>query len=164
MSRPNSVRRLERAGISHRLHAVGESVATGEAMAEALGVEPAQVLRTLVCEVERPPRSGAGPTRRTKVLALVAADRTLDLVRLARAADGVRARLATHVEAERWTGLLRGGISPLAVPEGRFEVLIDARAARIDPVHVSAGVRGQELELAAQDLARAVDGRFAELS
>lgn len=93
----------------------------------------------------------------------MAADRTLDLARLARATGAVRARLASHVEAERWTGLRRGGISPLAVPEGRFEVLIDARAEGAPRVFVSAGARGQEFELAADDLARAVDAHFAEL-
>lgn len=51
MARPNSVRRLERAGIAHHLHRVSEDATGGEAMAAALGVDPALVLRTLVCEV-----------------------------------------------------------------------------------------------------------------
>lgn len=159
MSRPNSVRRLERLAVAHRLHEVGEGVLTGEAMAAALGAEPRCVLRSLVCELERPPRGGSGPNRRQRAIALVGADRTLDLQRFARAADATRARLASHAEAERWTGLKRGGISPLAVPEGRFEVFVDERAEGESRVWVSAGARGLELELSASDLVRATEAR-----
>ncbi|MEO0650313.1 MAG: YbaK/EbsC family protein [Planctomycetota bacterium] len=163
MARPNSVRRLERAGIDFELHEVGPQVKSGEAMAAALDVPEEQVLRTLVCELELPSRSGAGPTRRQRALVLVASDRALDLARLAKASEAVRARLASHDEAERWTGLKRGGISALAVPAGRFEVLVDERVALAPRVFVSAGAIGLELELAPAELVRVLDARFAAL-
>lgn len=162
-SRPNAVRRLEREGIEYRLHAVADSVTSGPAMAAALGVEARLVLRTLVCDLELPGRSVAAPRRRARRLALVGSDRALDLAKLARAAGALEARLAAPRDAERWTGLSLGGISPLAVRPASFEVLADERLRDEPRVFISAGARGMELELAPLDLARSVDARWVRL-
>ena len=163
MPRPNSTRRLDAARIDYAVHEVDGAVRSGTAMAEALGVDPAGVLRTLVCELELPARSGSGPTRRQRALVLVGSDASLDLARLTQATGAVRSRLASQEEAERWTGLVRGSISALALPAGRFEVVIDERVAGRERVFVSAGALGVELELAPADLARVLAAPFAAL-
>jgi Cys-tRNA(Pro)/Cys-tRNA(Cys) deacylase len=163
MARSLGELRLAEAGVPHRLHTVGDGVDSGPAMAAALGVDPADVLRSLVCELEYPPRSGSGPGRRQRALVLAGSDRPLDEKRLARGTGARRARLASGEEAERWSGLRRGGISPLAVAPGRFEVWLDARAADRPRIFVSAGARGFELELAPADQARVCDGRWLDL-
>jgi Cys-tRNA(Pro)/Cys-tRNA(Cys) deacylase len=146
-SRPNAVRRLEREGVAHRLHAVSAGVTSGPEMAAALGVEARLVLRTLVCDLELPGRVEGAPRRRGR--------------RLARGA--LEARLAAPRDAERWTGLSLGGISPLAVRPASFEVLADERLRDEPRVFISAGVRGLELELAPADLARSVDAQWVRL-
>ncbi|QDU68287.1 YbaK/EbsC family protein [Engelhardtia mirabilis] len=162
MGKPNSVRLLEREGVDHVLHEVGPEVKSGQAMAQALGVKPEWVLRTIVCELEFAGPAGA-PGRRAKALVLHGSAAELDLKRLARAAGAARARLADRGEAERWTGLVRGGISALAVPPGRFEVLIEAAALAASRVFVSAGRPGAELELAPADLVRVIGARSIDL-
>ena len=156
MSKTNAERILERAGVPHRLHTAGETVTSGAAMAEALGVPPDRVLRTLVV--------GLRTTRaERRVLVLQPSDGMLDLKRFARAAGGERARLASPEEAERWTGLRVGGISPLAVAPGRFEVWCPARALSLERVFVSAGLPGTDLELAPRDLLGVLGARTFEL-
>ena len=162
MAKPNSVRLLERERVAHVLHEVGADVKSGQAMAQALGVDPELVLRTIVCELEFAGPGGA-PGRRAKALVLHGSSGELDLKRLARAAGASRARLASREEAERWSGLVRGGISALAVPPGRFDVLVEAAVLDVPRVFVSAGRPGAELELAPGDLIRVTAARSIDL-
>lgn len=161
VSKPNSVRLLERAGVGYALHEVGADVKSGAAMAAALGADPGAVLRTIVAEAEYP--GSGGPGRRAKLLVLHGSAAELDLKVLARRLGAVRVRLASRAEAEKWTGLVRGGISALAVPPGRFEVAIEAAALERAQVFVSAGRPGLELELAPADLVRATAASPVEL-
>ena len=103
--------------------------------AEALGVEPARVFKTLVVTVDD-----------RLLVCLVPADRTLDLRRL-----GKRAALAPSRRAEAATGYVTGGISPLG-QRRRLPTLIDEAALHHETVFVSAGRRGLELELRPPDL------------
>lgn len=114
----------------------------GQEAAEALGVEPARMFKTLIATAD---------TR--LVAALVPVDRELDLKRLAAATGSRKAALADSVAAERATGYVVGGISPLG---GRraLPTLIDASAADHEIVYVSAGRRGLQLALAPGDLVR----------
>jgi Cys-tRNA(Pro)/Cys-tRNA(Cys) deacylase len=70
--------------------------------------------------------------------------------------------MSTQKEAERLTGLQVGGISALAVPAGRFDVLIDEPARSLERVHVSAGARGMDVELAVDDLIQLTGGKFVK--
>ncbi|HEV8673780.1 MAG TPA: YbaK/EbsC family protein [Methylomirabilota bacterium] len=70
--------------------------------------------------------------------------------------------MATQREAEALTGLQVGGISALAVRPGAFEVLLDASARARERVHVSAGVRGVDLELAVADLITVTGARVVD--
>jgi Cys-tRNA(Pro)/Cys-tRNA(Cys) deacylase len=109
--------------------------------AELLGLDPARVFKTLVAEVDGRLAVGVVPVTRQ-----------LDLKALAAALKGKKARMAEVAAAERATGYVAGGISPLGQKK-RLPVVIDASAAAFDTVFVSAGRRGLDVELTPADLA-----------
>ncbi|MGA5385371.1 Cys-tRNA(Pro) deacylase [Streptomyces pseudogriseolus] len=113
----------------------------GEEAAEAMGVSPDRVYKTLVADVD-----GA------LTVAVVPVAGQLDLKALAAAAGGKRAAMADPALAERTTGYVRGGISPLGQRK-RLPTVLDASATRHDTICVSAGRRGLEVELTPTDLA-----------
>ncbi|MFJ8778941.1 Cys-tRNA(Pro) deacylase [Streptomyces sp. NPDC102476] len=114
----------------------------GEEAAEAMGVSPDRVFKTLVADVD-----GA------LTVAVVPVAGSLDLKALATAAGGKRAAMADPALAERTTGYVRGGISPLGQRK-RLPTVLDASASTHDTICVSAGRRGLEVELAPADLVR----------
>ncbi|MFR9726427.1 Cys-tRNA(Pro) deacylase [Streptomyces sp. MS19] len=132
-----------RAGVAFTLHAYAHDPAAasygGEA-AEALGADPLRVFKTLVADVD-----GA------LTVALVPVSGQLSLKALASAVGGKRAAMADPAAAERTTGYVRGGISPLG-QRRRLPTVVDASAAGHPTVFVSAGRRGLEIELAPADL------------
>ncbi|MGA5515117.1 Cys-tRNA(Pro) deacylase [Streptomyces pseudogriseolus] len=113
----------------------------GEEAAEAMGVSPDRVFKTLVADVD-----GA------LTVAVVPVAGQLDLKALAAAAGGKRAAMADPSLAERTTGYVRGGISPLGQRK-KLPTVLDASATRHDTICVSAGRRGLEVELTPTDLA-----------
>jgi Cys-tRNA(Pro)/Cys-tRNA(Cys) deacylase len=119
---------------------------------EALGIDAARVFKTIVVSVDG--RLG---------LAVVPADAEVDLKAAADALGGRRAVVAPAAEAERATGYVLGGISPLGTRRA-LPTVIDASAASFPTVHVSAGRRGLEIELAAADLARVTRGSMAPVA
>jgi Cys-tRNA(Pro)/Cys-tRNA(Cys) deacylase len=155
----NAARLLDSRGVEHRVRvydAAGDFHSADEA-AGLLGVPGASVLKTLV--VLR------GTTGRAKpLLVLVPSTRQVDLKRLGRALGEKRLRMASQREAEQLTGLKVGGISALAVRTGAFEVLVDASAEGWERVHVSAGVRGVDLEVKVADLLAVTGGRMVDAS
>jgi Cys-tRNA(Pro)/Cys-tRNA(Cys) deacylase len=155
----NAARLLESRGVAHRVRvydAAGAFHSADEA-AGLLGVPGASVLKTLVVVRETPGRA-------KPLLVLVPSTRLLDLTRLGCALGEKRLRMATQREAEQLTGLKVGGISALAVRAGAFEVLVDANAERWERVHVSAGVRGVDLEVGTADLLAVTGGRLVDAS
>jgi Cys-tRNA(Pro)/Cys-tRNA(Cys) deacylase len=146
---------LARERVEHRLHPYTVVAVTpdyGRAVAAALGVAPERVFKTLVTEVD-----GA------LTVAVVPVNGDLDLKALATAARGKRAVLADRPVAERATGYVRGGISPLGQRK-RLPTVIDASAADLSTVFVSAGRRGLQVELAPADLIRLTSAVVAPLS
>lgn len=119
---------------------------------DALGIDPARVFKTIVVSADG--RLG---------LAVVPADAEVDLKAAADALGGRRAVIAEPVEAERATGYVLGGISPLGTRRP-LPVVLDASAADHPTIHVSAGRRGLEIELAAADLVRLTHGRLAPVA
>ena len=109
--------------------------------AELLGLDPARVFKTLVAEVDGRLAVGVVPVTGQ-----------LDLKALAAALRGKKARMAEVAAAERATGYVAGGISPLGQKK-RLPVVIDASASAFDTVFVSAGRRGLDVELTPADLA-----------
>lgn len=147
----------KRAGIDFTLHEYQHDPGTasyGLEAAEKLGLDPAQVFKTLVARVDG-----------QLTVALVPVARTLDLKALAAAVGGKRAAMAelTVTDAERATGYVAGGISPLGQKK-RLPMVVDASALALARMHVSAGRRGLEIELAPADLIRLCAARTASIA
>lgn len=145
-----------RAGVTFRTHAYEHDPAApsyGLEAADALGVDPAGVAKTLVADVD-----GVG-----LVVAVVGVARQLDLKALARAVGGKRARMADLAVAERRTGYVAGGISPLG-QRSPLPTVVDTEAAARPTLHVSAGRRGLEIELDPADLVRLTRATIAAVA
>jgi len=145
---------LVKLGITHAVHAYDHDPRRGgyglEA-SDALGIPPERVFKTLVAEVDGVLTVGVVP---------VAGH--LDLKALAAAAGGKKARLADAQAAERASGYVLGGISPLGQRK-RMPVVIDSAALHFDTIFCSGGRRGLEIELAPADLVRAADAAVADI-
>ena len=134
---------LARAGVDFALHPYDHATGApsyGREAADALGLDPGQVFKTLVARVDG-----------RLTVAVVPVSAALDLKALAAAAGGKRAVLAEPADAERATGYVVGGISPLG-SRTRLPVLVDASVLGLDRVWVSAGRRGLQVSLAPRDL------------
>ncbi|MEV5345734.1 Cys-tRNA(Pro) deacylase [Streptomyces achromogenes] len=123
----------------------------GEEAAEAMGVSPDRVFKTLVAEVD-----GA------LVVGVVPVAGSLDLKALAAAVGGKRAAMADPALAERTTGYVRGGISPLGQRK-KLPTVLDDSAGAHPTICVSAGRRGLEVELSPKDLAELTDAVLAPI-
>jgi Cys-tRNA(Pro)/Cys-tRNA(Cys) deacylase len=145
---------LARRKVAHRLHsyAHGGGQAYGPEAAELLGLDPARVFKTLVAEVDGALTVGVVPV-----------SATLDLKALAAAVGGKRARMTEIAAAERATGYVAGGISPLGQRK-RLPVVVDSSAEEFATVFCSAGRRGLEVELAPADLVRLTGARLAPIA
>jgi Cys-tRNA(Pro)/Cys-tRNA(Cys) deacylase len=138
---------LDREKVPYTLHAYEHDPAHpsyGLEAAERLGLDPAQVFKTLVADVDG-----------KLVCCVVPVARQLDLRSL-----GKRARMAKPDEAERATGYVVGGISPLGQRK-RLATIVDESALCFATIHVSAGRRGLEVELDPRDLVRLTSARVA---
>ena len=111
-----------------------------------------QVYKTIVC-------FGEGEY----VVACLQGDLSLDLKALARSAGLKRAELMNLKELTKITGYVRGGCSPLGMKK-RFRTFIDSRALTLTQICVSAGVRGKQIWLAPNDLAKATNAKFCEIA
>ncbi|MFC7544933.1 Cys-tRNA(Pro) deacylase [Plantactinospora sp. GCM10030261] len=134
---------LTRRGIAHSVHPYEVSPDApnyGALVAAALGVPPEQVFKSLVADVD------VG-----LAVAVVPVTGDLDLKALAAAVGGKRAMLADRTVAERTTGYVRGGISPLG-QRRRLPTVVDSSAVALSTVYVSAGRRGLQVRLSPGDL------------
>ncbi|WP_060904171.1 Cys-tRNA(Pro) deacylase [Streptomyces europaeiscabiei] len=146
---------LSAAGVEFTVHAYEHDPAHpsyGEEAAEAMGVSPERVFKTLVADVD-----GA------LVVAVVPVAGSLDLKSLATAVGGKRAAMADPTLAERTTGYVRGGISPLGQRK-KLRTVLDASADAHDTICVSAGRRGLAVELAPQDLVKLTEAVAAPIA
>jgi Cys-tRNA(Pro)/Cys-tRNA(Cys) deacylase len=144
-----------RAGVAFTTHAYEHDPAAasyGLEAAEALGMDPGRVFKTLVAEVD-----GA------LTVGIVPVSASLDLKALAAAAGGKRAVMADPAAVERSTGYVLGGVSPLGQRK-RLPTVLDASAAGHATVCVSAGRRGLEIELAPGDLTALTDAVHAPIA
>jgi Cys-tRNA(Pro)/Cys-tRNA(Cys) deacylase len=141
-------------GVEHTLHPYDvspDSPHYGALVAQALGIAPERVFKTLVAEVD----GGL-------VVGVVPVTGDLDLKALAQAAGGKRAVLADRAAAERSSGYVRGGISPLGQRK-RLPTVVDVSALALDLMFVSAGRRGLQVSLAPADLIRMTDAITANI-
>jgi Cys-tRNA(Pro)/Cys-tRNA(Cys) deacylase len=136
---------LDRARIRYTLHPYAHdsrAASYGDEAATLLGVDPRRILNTLIAAVDG-----------RLVCAVVPVASRLNLKALASAAGGRRADLADPAKAQRATGYVLGGISPLG-HRSAIPVLADSSITGFDTVFVSAGKRGLQVELAPADLLR----------
>lgn len=146
---------LAKQKVSHVLHAYDHDPrheSYGLEAVEALGLDPERVFKTLVAEVDGKLTVGVVPVTGQ-----------LDLKALAAAAGGKKAKMAGPAAAQRATGYVLGGISPLG-HRSRLPVVIDASAEKFETVHCSAGRRGLEVELAPADLVRLTQAVVAPIA
>ena len=140
----------ERAGIAFTVHEYAhdpKAASYGLEVAAKLGVDPARVFKTLVADVDG-----------TLTVAIVPVEAQLDLKAL-----GKRVAMAEPKLAERTTGYVAGGISPLGLRK-QLPTVVDESAFGFETVHVSAGRRGLELEIAPADLLALTGGRALRLA
>ncbi|SHI27408.1 Cys-tRNA(Pro) deacylase [Streptomyces sp. 3214.6] len=146
---------LTAAGVDFTVHAYDHDPSHpsyGEEAAEAMGVSPDRVFKTLVADVD-----GA------LTVAVVPVAGSLDLKALAAAVGGKRAAMADPTLAERTTGYVRGGISPLGQRK-RLPTVLDDSATTHPTICVSAGRRGLEVELSPQDLAHLTEAVLSPIA
>jgi Cys-tRNA(Pro)/Cys-tRNA(Cys) deacylase len=150
------MRLLDAHKVAYEVLTFSTDIHSAVGVAEALGLAPDTVYKTLVVQ---PP---AGATRRQgkPLLVMVAGDAQLDLSTLAASLGEKKLRMASHRDAEALTGLQVGGISALALLSKGFVICIDRAAQKLDRVTVSAGKRGINLRLAVADLVRVTGARW----
>ena len=125
-----------------------------EETARLLGLDPMLVFKTIVLRREKG----------KPLLAVIPGPHHVDLKMVAAALDEKKISLTTEREAEQLTGLQAGGISPLALLNKGFQVLIDSEAESRREIHVSGGQRGLNICLPVNALAGLVHARFAPIS
>ncbi|MGZ9222263.1 MAG: YbaK/EbsC family protein [Anaerolineales bacterium] len=123
--------------------------------AEFLGVPPEIVFKTIVVTREKPKKP---------VLAVIPGPNSVELKLLAAFLGEKKVYLPTEREAEQLTGLQAGGISPLALLNKGFQVVIDSAANQYPEIHVSGGQRGLNIKMAVADLLKLTNARLAQIS
>ncbi|HVD84057.1 MAG TPA: Cys-tRNA(Pro) deacylase [Bradyrhizobium sp.] len=142
-------------GIKFALHAYDydpDADRIGLQAAEALGIEPQRVLKTLMAEVDGKP-----------VCVVVASDREVSMKKLAAAFHGKAANMMRPADAERLTGYHVGGISPFAQKK-RVPVAIDRAALAETSVYLNGGARGLQIEIDPRDAVKALDATVLEMT
>jgi len=151
-----AVRILQKSGTPHAVYQYelnDDETSYGEAVARALDLDPARVFKTLLAET---------PAREL-VVAIVPVTGQLDLKALAAHLGVKSAAMAQPAAAERATGYVVGGISPLGQRKA-LRTLLDASALEFDTIYVSGGKRGVEIELSPLDLLALIDGTAAPIA
>ncbi len=154
--KPNNVTRLlDQPKVPYTVYELPAEKLGAIETAQYLGISPALVYKTIVV------------TRLEKgkpILAVVPGDREVDLKALANAVGEKKLSLPTEREAEHLTGLQAGGISPLALMQRGFQVIVDSSAQSLSEFHISGGQRGLNIRLAPTALANLVNAKFAPIS
>ena len=137
--------------IAHELPA--EKIGAVEA-AQILNVPDAQVFKTIVTVREKG----------KAVLAIIPGDRSVDLKSLASFLGEKKMSLPTQKEAESLTGLQAGGISPLALINKGFQVVIDSACETYAEIYISGGQRGINIQIGVKDLIQLVNAKLSAIS
>lgn len=146
---------LDAAGVRYLPHTYDHdprATSFGLEAAEKLGLDPARVFKTLMVDVDG-----------VLVVAVVPVSGLVDLKEVARAVGGKRAAMADPTLAQRRTGYVLGGISPLG-QKLRHRTVLDSSAILAETILVSGGRRGFDLELAPDDLLAVSDGEYADIA
>ncbi|WP_207060747.1 Cys-tRNA(Pro) deacylase [Motiliproteus sp. SC1-56] len=152
-----AVNLLKKARVAFQVHQYHHEPGVDSYGAEAareLGVDPSRVFKTLLVALDNSPKQLA--------VAIVPVDGTLNLKAVGEALKCKKVAMADALEAQRATGYLVGGISPLGQKK-RLPTLIDSSAEQLESLFISGGKRGLDIELAPSDLARLTGARFAPI-
>ncbi len=155
MKTNNITRMLDSRKIDYQVYELPEEKLGAVETAQILGVPIEKVFKTIVVQREKGSKA---------ILAVVAGDSKVDLKKLASAVGEKKLRLTTQGEAEKLTGLLVGGISPLALLNKGFQIVLDESALQHERVHISGGQRGLNICLPVNDLINLTGARIAQIS
>jgi Cys-tRNA(Pro)/Cys-tRNA(Cys) deacylase len=150
----NITRLLDQRKIKYTAFELPAEKLGAEVTAEMLGVPPEIVFKTIVVK-----REGKGKP----ILAVVPGNREVDLKLLAKAVGEKKVFLTTQKEAEQLTQLQAGGISPLALLNRGFQIVLDQSAQNHLEIHISGGQRGLNIRLPVEDLVKLTNARLAEI-
>jgi len=155
VTKTNAARLLDSLGIHYKLreYTVDEHDLSAPHVAEMIGMPPEQVFKTLVA---RGDRTGV-------LMAVIPANTELDLKALATASGNKKVELVSLKEVMPLTGYIRGGVSPVGTRKA-YPVYLDETVDLWDVISVSAGMRGCQMLLAPDDLARAVDAQRSAIA
>jgi Cys-tRNA(Pro)/Cys-tRNA(Cys) deacylase len=152
----NVTRLLDSRNIPYRIYELPAEKLGALETARLLDVDPAIVFKTIVATRKNP--------KSKPVLAIIPGNTQLDLKALARALGEKKMSLPTEREAENLTGLQAGGISPLALINKGFQVVLDQAAMEGNEIHVSGGQRGLNISLPVSALIELTKARIAKIS
>ena len=150
----NVIRFLDSRKVSYTAHELpAEKLGALEA-AQLLGIPTEQAFKTIVTKREKG----------KPVLVVIPGPHIVDLKLLAAFLGEKKMSLPTEREAEQMTGLQAGGISPLALINKGFQVVIDSAAQAYGEIYISGGQRGLNIQIGVQDLVKLVNAKFGEVS
>ncbi len=155
MVKNNVTRLLESQGIPYQAFDLPPEKLGALEAANILGVDPEFVYKTIVVSRE---------ARGKPILALVPGHSELDLKALARVLGEKKVYLATHKQAEQLTGLKTGGISPLALINRGFQVVVDISAESLSDIYISGGQRGINIRIPTVALITLTNAKVGSIS
>ena len=150
----NVARFLDSHKVSYTVFVTPAEKLSAQEVAEYLNIPPETVFKTIVVRRDKPKKP---------ILAVVPGPYTVDLKSLAAFLGEKKVYLPTEREAEQLTGLQAGGISPLALINKGFRVVIDSSAQNYAEIHVSGGQRGMNIKLPVADLVKLTNARIASI-
>ncbi len=150
----NVTRFLDARKVKYSTHEVPAEKLGAVEVAQLMGVPAEQVFKTIVTKREKG----------KPVLAVIPAPRVVDLKMLASFLGEKKMHLPSEREAEQLTGLQAGGISPLALINKGFQVVIDSAAQAFEEIYISGGQRGLDIQLSVGDLVKLVNAKIGTVS
>ncbi|WP_349673468.1 Cys-tRNA(Pro) deacylase [Lacrimispora sp.] len=155
MIKTNVMRMLDKAGIAYdtKEYTVDEQDLSGSHAADMLGVDHGSVFKTLVLKGDKT----------SYFVCCIPVDAELDLKKTAKLTGDKKVEMISVKDLQSVTGYIRGGCSPVGMKK-QFPTWIDASAENYTDIVVSAGIRGQQIVIAPQELAVFIRGNFASLT
>jgi len=150
----NITRFLDARKVRYKAHELPNEKLGAVEAAQFMGVAEDQVFKTIVTTREKG----------KPVLAVIPGPRVVDLKLLASFLSEKKMSVPTEREAESLTGLQAGGISPLALINKGFQVVIDSAALGFDEIYISGGQRGLDIQLRVDDLVKLVNAKVGSVS
>ncbi len=150
----NVTRLLKSKNIPHQIFILPAEKHGAQRTAELIGVPVNQVFKTIVIKRNSPGKD---------VLCIIPGDCIADLKKIAKLLNEKKLSVPTEKEAEKITGLQAGGISPLALINKGFQILLDSKAEAFSEIHISGGQRGLNIKIGVSDFKALVNPRIFDI-